>query len=446
MRAVVDLDDTITAQPELFIPLCAAIMQAGFGSGVFIVTGNPNAVEVLARLGMKQGTHYQSVHVISGDDISEHAQAKLEWMVSHGWGKSDLLIDNTQENCTAAITITNAMLFMDRITKRTNKTADRSVEDVIGRNVRRFVPPTETRAVHGPILAALTTAHAPALAAAMTTVATDAADISDDDTDDDGNLTADAAAAAPRTAAMLAGIAGWAANIVDNMQANGEDAANVADRVSSDVAAAADTASTLDTPGASGWRFVAEDNPCPDCAALDGNTYGLDESDDLPPVHGSCGCTVRTVTSSQRGQLVEFSGTDRTWANRTDELVPLPWRTEDEDERTQTVGTGPTPTRDEEAHSEEGEDVRRIRVQHPADGVLQVGVVFAAHHRHSVCQHDTSAANEVASVATHSERRTDDGTVQVQRPDIERCARVPRWDDHLQRVTLHRRSEVARST
>lgn len=169
----------------------------------------------------------------------------------------------------------------------------------LGRSVKRWQPSgggNEVRSVasvadaikrHGHKIAAalIGTPSVAALAEGMTDTATDAAGV-----DDPASVPADSA-----TGAMLAGIPDWATNIVSSMTSNGDDPLDTSARVANDVSVSADSASTVDdiqSSGGSGWTFQAEGNPCSDCAALDGQTFDVGDTDNLPPLHGSCGCSV----------------------------------------------------------------------------------------------------------------------------------------------------------
>lgn len=62
MKVVMDLDGTINADPEFYRSEMAGLMQRGHE--VHVVTGNPQAHQTLAQLGMVKGRDFTHVAVV----------------------------------------------------------------------------------------------------------------------------------------------------------------------------------------------------------------------------------------------------------------------------------------------------------------------------------------------------------------------------------------------
>jgi SPP1 gp7 family putative phage head morphogenesis protein len=60
------------------------------------------------------------------------------------------------------------------------------------------------------------------------------------------------------------------------------------------------TLSTYDQNGVDQWEFLSEDDACPICDDLSGQTFDTgSDSDNAPPIHPSCRCTVLPVVGGQ---------------------------------------------------------------------------------------------------------------------------------------------------
>lgn len=111
---------------------------------------------------------------------------------------------------------------------------------------------------------------------------------------DDGVDSVDVGDASPDgtgKAAILAAVAGIAAGIVSGLA---DGTASTPEEVADTESSYANTAGALDQCSANdvGWVYVADDDPCPECSALDGNTYEAGDYSDAPPTHESCLCSI----------------------------------------------------------------------------------------------------------------------------------------------------------
>lgn len=94
MIACVDLDGTISADPEFYRSELRGLMERHHQ--VHVLTGNPDAPRTLASLGLQKGRHYTTVVTVPKKRI---ARFKVAYMRHVG---STQLIDNRGKNCKAA--------------------------------------------------------------------------------------------------------------------------------------------------------------------------------------------------------------------------------------------------------------------------------------------------------------------------------------------------------
>lgn len=176
-------------------------------------------------------------------------------------------------------------------------------EPELGQHVRRFHPPTETRALgkvattkkHQQALhAAFVAASAPAITDALQATYVDGYN----DDEDDSVPTDDGSDPSTRLGALVAGAATYAPALIGWLADNpAQDPSTVADRVASDAVTSGASASTLDnieSGGGSQYRMVPESGACQTCTDAAG-TYDLDDDSGLVPIHGNCTCSVEPV-------------------------------------------------------------------------------------------------------------------------------------------------------
>lgn len=94
MKVAVDLDGTLTADPEFYRGELRGLMDAGHE--VHVLTGNPDAAQVLGQLGFVKGRHYSHLAVVPQKHI---ASVKVAYMRQVGAAH---LIDNRKQNIQAA--------------------------------------------------------------------------------------------------------------------------------------------------------------------------------------------------------------------------------------------------------------------------------------------------------------------------------------------------------
>lgn len=96
MILCVDLDKTISADPDLFRRILREFMAAANKDEVHILTGQPHAEEELRQLGFERGREYTRVAIVPRKHI---AAFKVAYMRQVG---ATHIIDNRGKNCRAA--------------------------------------------------------------------------------------------------------------------------------------------------------------------------------------------------------------------------------------------------------------------------------------------------------------------------------------------------------
>jgi len=162
-----------------------------------------------------------------------------------------------------------------------------------------------------------------AISAALHPLVSDAYD-SGVDAVDAGDATPDGTG----KAAILAAVAGIAANIVSGLA---DGTASTPEEVADTESSYASTAGSLDVCAANdvGWVYVADDNPCPECEALDGTVNDPGDYENAPPTHESCLCTIEPNTdtadegdSSRSRKITMTTTTKKPRARTQDPLLP----------------------------------------------------------------------------------------------------------------------------
>lgn len=94
MISCIDLDGTLSADPDFYRSEMSGLMQAGHQ--VHVLTGNPRAEEVLKQLNFLRSRDYTTVAHVPRKNI---AAVKVAYMRHVG---ATHLIDNAKANCKAA--------------------------------------------------------------------------------------------------------------------------------------------------------------------------------------------------------------------------------------------------------------------------------------------------------------------------------------------------------
>jgi len=166
----------------------------------------------------------------------------------------------------------------------------------LGQYVRRFAQQSETRATKptpsskntARLKDALELASGPATTKVLQDIYSDGYTASTD-SDPDSSV---------RLSALLAEAANFAGNLVAYMAGDGvPDPSDKADQLASDCATSGGTAGTKDdieSNGGTQYRLIPEANACEDCTSAAG-VHDLDDDDNSPPIHQSCGCEIEAV-------------------------------------------------------------------------------------------------------------------------------------------------------